>query len=82
MDHPWPAGLAPAGDDCVITACWYQDEVWREDYIRIGEVLGRIGRMDRDWGSWANYRLRAVSNGIVFNSDWEITLVLAYLYEG
>ena len=39
IDHPWPAGLAPPGDDCVITACWYQDEVWREDSIRIGAVL-------------------------------------------
>ena len=25
----------------MITACWYQDGVWRQDSIRIGAVLGR-----------------------------------------
>ena len=39
IDYPWPAGLAPAGDDCVITACWWQDGVRRADSIRIGAVL-------------------------------------------
>ena len=69
MDHPWPAGLAPAGDDCVITACWYQDEVWREDSIRIGAVLEKWedGGRQAGIGAAGAYRFRYISNGIVCN---------------
>ena len=46
IDHPWPAGLAPAGDDCVITGetSWGMEGRFNLDWCSLGEKWEAAGR--------------------------------------